>query len=101
MEDNIVNTRFNDFTGTIAADIEAIHSNMGRLEEIAKMYNVDLDDLKPVGFHIYGSYGDIDTYLICKEVKTGKEISKLLSLNTENFLTLFKRIDVKLTYKGL
>lgn len=100
MENNEANTRFNDFTGSIAADMEAPYSDIGQLEEIAKMHNVDISNLKPVGFHATGSYGDIQTYLICKDIENGTEILKLISSKTEDFLALFKRIDIKLIHKG-
>lgn len=97
MENNKANTRFNDLIGTIAADIEATYSDIGRLEEIARMYNVDISNLKPMGFHVTGSYGNIHTYLVCKEIDTGTEILKLISSKTEDFWVLFKRIDIKLS----
>jgi predicted nuclease with TOPRIM domain len=94
---------YNDFTGTVAADIsDALSRNAGdTLKSIGRYFNLDEKRFEIVGLSIYGTK-DFSISLLCidKNKSSDKEyiVSMLYDLgdNKENLSKLFKRLHIVL-----
>lgn len=89
-------TRYNDFTGTAAADI----SYNTNLNEFLQTYNIDTERFFPIGAQFQtGDSGSFYVSIICKEKRENSngEIVKIEFFNEithEMFFSLFKRFKV-------
>ena len=92
-------TQYNDYKGTAAADV----SDYLFIRDYLKDRGVDIERYEPVGFELYTGYSNFVSYrFICKDnysdenrlVKIGFESKD----NISDFLDLFKRFNVVLTW---
>ena len=100
----IANTHYNDFKGTVSADIPDMSCGSGGddIKSLARIFNLNLSRFKPVGISLYGTNG-FSVSLICvdKEKSTEEKehiVSMSCKVETEKKIidTLFKRLHIVL-----
>jgi hypothetical protein len=99
----IASVKYGDYEGTTAADI----SDFETLSSFLKDHNVDTDKYEPIGIK-YQSYYDINYSVIAllkDRIRTNHGdddiiISKAITVTTEEFFCLFKRLEFILLAKG-
>lgn len=97
---------YNDFTGTVAADIsDALSRNAGdTLKSIGRYFNLDEKRFEIVGLSIYGTK-DFSISLICVDKNKSSDKEHIVSMmydlgdNKENLSKLFKRLHIVLHEK--
>ena len=96
-------TQYNDYVGTAAADM----SDYTKLEDYLKAKGLNTDRYKPIGVELYCGYSSfIHLTFLCKDTESGNNtIMKFAfekEITIEEFLNLFKRFNVLLTWaKGV
>lgn len=96
--------QYNDFIGTVAADI----SDHTSLNEFLGSRGVDLDRYNAIGARFYANYNDgFTASIICVDNQKSSEKEKyIVSLSFEEpfdedeFFDLFKRFEVLITVKN-
>lgn len=98
------NVQYNDFTGTVAADISDFigPSSVDKIKSITNYFKIDLDRFKPIGITIYGTEKFYISILCIDKVKSTdkKEYIVNMSIDIENkkdiIDILFKRLHIVL-----
>lgn len=94
----IANTQYNDFKGTVSADICI---NMV-LNNLLKSHNINTKQFSPIGFNIARSYEKVDRFsIICIDLEKSSDQKNHIvnffledSFNNEDFFKLFERFNL-------
>jgi hypothetical protein len=98
------NVQYNDFKGTVAADISDGLGGAGgdNIEGLAKYFNLDEERFTPIGISLYGTNGfSVSILCIDKEQSTNEKehiVSMSCDVEDENEIIdiLFKRLHIVL-----
>lgn len=94
-------TRYNDFIGTVAADI----SDYLDKECLKALIPPDIPDLERymvVGFEFYAHYADMIFLLLCRDTQGEDDSLVAIEINCDlsSFFNLFKRFNLNLRSNG-
>ncbi len=96
------NVQYNDFTGTVSADISDALGGAGgdNIKGLAKYFNLNEERFEPIGISMYGTDGfHISLLCVDKEKSTDEKehiVSMSYDIENENINHLFKRLDIVL-----
>jgi hypothetical protein len=96
--------QYNDFTGTVSADISDFLGGAGgdNIKGLAKYFNLNEERFEPIGISMYGTDGfHISLLCVDKEKSTNEKehiVSMSYDIENENEIIdrLFKRLDIVL-----
>lgn len=91
--------QYNDYRGTVAADI----SDYALLSDYLKDRGVDVDRYEPIGVRFYSGYSEyVSVNFICIDHQSDERKAVTLkfekNLSALEFLDLFKRLEIILTF---
>lgn len=91
--------QYNDYRGTVAADI----SDYALLSDYLKDRGVDVDRYEPIGVRFYSGYSEyVSVSFICIDHQSDERKAVTLKfekqLSISEFLDLFKRMEIILTF---
>ncbi|MBQ4083192.1 MAG: hypothetical protein IJC77_02870 [Bacteroidaceae bacterium] len=91
--------QYNDYRGTVAADI----SDYALLSDYLEDKGVDVDRYEPIGVHFYSGYSEyVSVSFICIDHQSDERKAVTLklekNLSVVEFLDLFKRLEIILTF---
>lgn len=95
-------TRYNDFVGTVAADISD-YLDKGYLNALIPRTIPEYESYTVVGFEFYTHYGEMIFALLCRNMlqeDDGSLVAVEIACDLSSFFNLFKRFNLNLLPEG-
>lgn len=95
-------TRYNDFVGTVAADISD-YLDKGYLNALIPRNIPEYERYTVVGFEFYTHYGEMIFALLCRDMlqeDDGSLVAVEIACDLSSFFNLFKRFNLNLLPEG-